>query len=270
MLLGFDFPIGLPMRYAQRVQTSQFMDILALFGSGSWKDFYQPAMSEQEIDLHRPFYPMLPGGARRSRLAEGLQIPFDDLYRQCDRARPNRRAACPLFWTLGGQQVGKAAIAGWREILQPALDDPLTKPLIWPFAGWLKDLLQPGILVVAETYPAEFYRHLGIEFSHPMKGRKSGKRSQSDRAANANRLLEYSSKWNIHLEAALVELIQDGFGRKASGEDPFDAVVGLWGMIEALDHWGADYEPQEAAVRQIEGWIFGMPAEFETKSEPGT
>jgi len=25
-----------------------------------------------------------------------------------------------MFWTLGGNQVGKAAISGWRELLAPA------------------------------------------------------------------------------------------------------------------------------------------------------
>jgi hypothetical protein len=42
------------------------------------------------------------------------------LRRQCERATPTRRAACPLFWTLGSNQVGKAAISGWQEVIAPA------------------------------------------------------------------------------------------------------------------------------------------------------
>jgi len=32
-----------------------------------------------------------------------------DLLRLCERATPDRGDACMLFWTLGGNQVGKAA-----------------------------------------------------------------------------------------------------------------------------------------------------------------
>ena len=78
-----------------------------------------------------------------------------------------KAACCALFWTLGGQQVGKAAISGWTQVLAPALrrlgDNPSIS--IWPFSGCLADLLQPGSTVLAETYPAEYYAHLGVAFS---------------------------------------------------------------------------------------------------------
>lgn len=48
--------------------------------------------------------------------------------RKASASSAARRAACPLFWTLGGNQAGKAAIAGWRDILQPALLDPVLAP----------------------------------------------------------------------------------------------------------------------------------------------
>ena len=39
------------------------------------------------------------------------------LSRACDRATAERPAGAPLFWTLGANQVGKAAIAAWRTML---------------------------------------------------------------------------------------------------------------------------------------------------------
>jgi hypothetical protein len=261
VLVGFDFPIGLPCEYARRSGITNFIKTLPLFGTDSWVDFFHPAVTVQEIALYRPFYPMYPGGAKRAQLAEQLHIPFSQLYRRCENARPGRRAACPIFWTLGGQQVGKAAISGWREVLQPALINSQIPLAIWPFSGRLDKLIQPGRVIAAETYPAEFYTQLNIKFSTPRKGGKSGKRSKADRAANASALLDWCSKHKIQLDASLAELIIDGFGPSASGEDQFDAVVGLFGMINSLDGWGAENEPEADNLRLIEGWIFGMSQE---------
>ena len=43
------------------------------------------------------------------------------LLRRCERGGNGHKQACCLFWTLGGNQVGKAAIIGWRDVLAPAL-----------------------------------------------------------------------------------------------------------------------------------------------------
>lgn len=51
-----------------------------------------------------------------------------------------RNAACPLFWTLGANQVGKGAIIGWRDVLSPALHDD-KGVFLWLFDGFLDDLL---------------------------------------------------------------------------------------------------------------------------------
>jgi len=67
-----------------------------------------------------------------------------------------------VFWTLGGKQVGRAAIIGWRDLLVPALQDPSIDLRLWPFDGDLVDLIAPGAMVVAETYPAEACVHLGM------------------------------------------------------------------------------------------------------------
>ena len=56
----------------------------------------------------------------------------------------------------------KAEIAGWSEVLIPALRGALDVAL-WPFEGLLAELLAPGRSVVAETYPAAtiVFPHLG-------------------------------------------------------------------------------------------------------------
>ncbi len=52
-----------------------------------------------------------------------------------------------LFWTLGGNQVGKGAISGWREIIVPRLDEIG----LWPFDASLADLASSKPVIVAET-----------------------------------------------------------------------------------------------------------------------
>jgi hypothetical protein len=80
---------------------------------------------------------------------------------------------------VGGQQVGKAAISGWRDVLGPAVRSAEMDVAIWPFAGPLFDLFRPGRAVIAESYPAEFYTHLGVCFAR-RPGQRSGKRVQED------------------------------------------------------------------------------------------
>ena len=43
--------------------------------------------------------------------------------------------------------------------------------------------------MLAETYPAEVYGHLGLAFPRPAPGARGGKRVQAARAANAAALL---------------------------------------------------------------------------------
>jgi hypothetical protein len=142
--VGFDFPIGLPQIYARRAGIHDFLSFLEEFQQGRWKEFDQVAEHPEQISLQRPFYPQRPGHARQAHLLQGLGVDHvDQLRRACERARLGRRAAAPLFWTMGGQQVGKAALCGWREVLNPSV-------CIWPFQGRLDDLLRPGRIVVAE------------------------------------------------------------------------------------------------------------------------
>lgn len=259
LFLGFDLPIGVPLAYARLVAVDDFLALLPELGQGQWRTFYQVADYPEQISLFRPFYPNRPGGARRQQLLDGLGLKsMDELWRRCELAQPDRRAATPLFWTLGAQQVGKAAIAGWREILGPAMRNRDSRVAIWPFAGRLANLLDIGGVVVAETYPAECYTHLGVGFGSAKPGLKSGKRVQADRAANGRRLLEWASSQEVELEPAPAAAIVDGFGGGSAGEDPFDALVGLFGMLNVIFGQRPAGWPADPALRRVEGWILGQ------------
>ena len=120
---GFDFPIGVPKLYAKRAGISEFREWLPKLGSGEWKEFWSVCDEPGEISVHRPFYPNGPYMGRRQAhllLGHGVES-LDQLLRRCERGGNGQKRACCLFWTLGGNQVGKAAIIGWRDVLAPAL-----------------------------------------------------------------------------------------------------------------------------------------------------
>jgi len=261
VFLGFDLPLGLPARYAARAGIDDFRAVLPCLGAGRWRNFFEVAALPGEVTPRRPFYPARAGrrgAVARRHLLDGLGLgSYDDLMRRCDRSTPGRRAAAAMFWTLGPQQVGKAAISAWRDLLIPALAAECDLR-IWPFDGPLQELFAPGRIVVAETYPGEIYGHLGVVFSRARRGIKVGKRVQADRAANAAVLLDRADGLGIRLEPALRRAIEQGFGPGSAGEDPFDTTVGLLGMLNvALGNRPAG-EPPDTVVRTVEGWILGQ------------
>ena len=259
IFVGFDFPIGLPGAYAERAAIDDFLAVFPQFGEGDWAQFYDVATCAGEIGLRRPFYPARPGGTTRAHLVAGLGLAsVGELLRACDRAHASRHAAAPIFWTLGAQQVGKGAIAGWREVLAPALRAADPDVAIWPFSGRLRDLFRPSRVVIAETYPAECYAHLGVDLRRGATNGRSGKRWAPSRAANAGTLLTWARAAGVVLSPPLVAAIEDGFGTSASGEDQFDTVVGLLGMLNVLLGGRAPGEPEDERVRHIEGWILGQ------------
>ncbi|MDJ0753814.1 MAG: hypothetical protein QNJ45_09870 [Ardenticatenaceae bacterium] len=260
VLIGFDVPFGLPLAYAQKIHCPDFSTFLRWLERPEWATFFEPADDPADISLRRPFYPARPGGTQRQHLLDGLRVShIDDLRRKCDLATADRGAAAPLFWTLGAQQVGKAALTAWREALLPALRNPQLDIGLWPFAGKLFDLLATHQIVVAEAYPAEFYRHLQIKFPR-RSGQKSGKRVQAERQANAPQLLNWINTNGILADSYLIELIKQGFGPGAAGEDPFDAVVGLLGMLNVVLGHQPPGEPADDQIRVVEGWILGQQA----------
>ncbi|MBT5571945.1 MAG: hypothetical protein HOJ90_12060 [Alphaproteobacteria bacterium] len=254
--VGFDFPLGVPLAYAKSARLDRFMTALPKFGRGAWKHFYDPANSEDEISPKRPFYPNRPGGTRRQQLIDALKLSgANELFRQCDHPTDLRSAANPMFWTMGAQQVGKAAISGWRDLIAPALRQDQTLH-IWPFDGRLTELLtRPGI-TVAETYPGEVYGHLKLQIAASNKS----KLNMDHRREDASRLLGWANENNVQLSAALASDIRDGFGDSSDGEDRFDATVGLFGMLNVIFGHRTSGEPATPVVRQIEGWILGLDA----------
>lgn len=253
-LIAFDFPIGIPAAYAQRVGITSFRDALPKFGDGRWRDFYDVCREAAEINLYRPFYPYSPGGRSQKDLTTALGISWEDLHRRCELKTADRRAACPLFWTLGGNQVGRAALSGWREVVVPILSESKLAGL-WPFDGPLVDLLESRSCVIVETYPTELYAHLGVRLPLSDKG---GKRKQPAREHYATQLLAKAAEVDAELSESARDLVASGFGYSPDGEDPFDAMVGLLGILKHL-RTGATAEPApDTALVSVEGWILGQ------------
>ncbi len=258
VFLGCDFPLGLPVAFARRAGIDHFTDALPYFGAGEWEKFYELASTPTEISIHRPFYPRGVGGAKHAHLTSALGVPsMDDLRRRCELASDRRGAACALFWTLGGNQVGRAAISGWRDLLSPALRASKLDIALWPFAGCLEDLLNNRSYVVAETYPADACVQLGL----PPPGRGWSKRRCEDRRRFASPLRERAENGSATLEASLIEALARGFGDQRDAEDQFDAVVGLLAMLQILAGTQPEGSPDDPVVRHIEGWILGQPAD---------
>jgi len=155
--------------------------------------------------LHRPFYPdgKYKGKKKQDLFSRHGVLSVEPLLRRCERGGKGQRQACCLFWTLGGNQVGKAAIIGWRDLLAPALRSE--KPIsLWPFDGRLRSLLVPGNVVVTETYPTECYGWFGKP--------PGSKGDQDERKRFGASLLRWSDARNVTLEDRLRKEIQFNCG----------------------------------------------------------
>jgi len=261
MVVGFDFPIGLPEAYALAAGIPNFLDALQRLGTGRWAAFFEPARTPAELSLERPFYPANPrprGTVSRHQLAQGLGVPFERLRRRCEHAyastasEPGRRAASPIFWLVGGQQVGRAAIHGWRHVLQRALGNGRDVAL-WPFHGSLETLFSTHQVTIVEAYPGEFKGHLGL-------GRtRWSKRSSHDRAARGAELLGWARRHCVDIERELANWVLEGCGPGPGGEDPFDALIGVLGMINVVTgQRSAGPGKLASPSTAIEGWILGQ------------
>ena len=249
--LGLDLPIGLPGLYAERHggDASDFPAFLR--GLGDKSPFFEVCRIPEEISPARPFYPHNAlKGPRRKDHAERLGMDFEDFRRVCDAKTGDRPAASALFWTLGANQVGKGALTAWEHLLRPALAGP-DPPALWPFDGDFLKSLASGRTVVAETYPAEAMRQLGIKMN-------GSKRRQADRKALAPQLRDRLRDMSARPDRALASLVSDGFGRSGDGEDTFDALMGLLGMLRVVQGKQPDAVPADTKVRRWEGWILGQ------------
>ncbi len=245
--LGVDAPIGLPERY--RRGHAGFPAFLATLSPES--EFFAVADTPDQISHTRPFYPNRgAAGVRRQDLLTGLGLTSSDqLLRLCEQSAANWPAASPLFWTLGAKQVGKGAICLWRDLLLPALrsEDP---PAIWPFDGLLAPLLYTRGTVIAETYPAHAMRQIELGFA-------GSKTRRSDRLNVSERLRAIMHGLAAEPGAALLAEIATGFGAGSDGEDRFDSLVGLLGMLQVVRDPSLDRPPDIEAVLSWEGWILG-------------
>lgn len=251
-LAGFDFPIGLPKAYGAKTDLTGFREALEAFGRGRWANAFNVADDAHEVAIERPFYPRRSlKGTTHAALINGLGVErFDDLLRRCERRTDKRNAACSVFWTLGGNQVGKGAIAGWREVIKPGL---ARGAALWPFDGTLAMLADRHAVTLAETYPAAAYEASGIVFR-----RSESKRRQVDRAAKAGAILVHVERQGIDLHEDVRSMVVDGFGTSSSGEDAFDAFAGLLLMIEVVEGRRGEAPTQGDAADTWEGWIMGV------------
>jgi len=254
VVIGFDFPIGLPRAYACAAGITRFAEALPLFGAADWSDFFAVAKREDEISIRRPFYPHAPGGRNRGQLLRGLNLASAaDLYRMCERRTATRPAASSLVWTLGAKQAGRAAISGWQEVLQPALRHFGRSLGLWPFHGSFVDLVDSRGIVVCETYPANGYTVVGLISA----GRRWSKRRPEDRRSWAPTLLGWARAHSVRISAGLDRQIRAGFGEHADGEDAFDSLIGLFSMIDVVQNRAGDTVPLPPADLDVEGWMLG-------------
>ncbi len=251
--LGVDFPLGLPRAYAAAYGTERDFPAF-LRGLAVRQEFFAVAASLAEVSAARPFYPAR-GLAGMTRAGHAAALGLGSaaaLSRACDRATAERPAGAPLFWTLGANQSGKAAISAWRDMLLAAFAGP-RPPLLWPFEGRLLALLAPGEIAIAETYPAEALRQLGLRLA-------GSKRRQADRRALAGGLRGVMARLGAVPEPALEAALDAGFSADAAGEDRFDSLLGLLCVLAVLGGERPDDAPDDPWIRRWEGWVLGQLA----------
>ncbi|OHV13058.1 DUF429 domain-containing protein [Kushneria phosphatilytica] len=249
-LAGFDMPIGLPTAIRASFPQGRFPEVLLELGQGAWQTFFDVADHITSVHPWRPFYPQRAlRGQKQQDLARALGVEhIDQLRRRCERAGHGSPAACPLFWTLGANQVGKAAIFGWRNILQPAVRRGAH---LWPFDGDLDTLAKQSGVVVCETWPAWAARALGLE-----RNGYQSKRKQLDRRDWCRQLLrQQKAVW--YWESAALDQMATGFGSRAWGEDAFDAMLGVLHMTSVVDGHHPEEYPEDPTLLNWEGWILG-------------
>jgi hypothetical protein len=250
--LGVDLPIGVPRAFAEGRPEPDFPRFLDTIRA--WPDFFRVCETLAELRPDRPFYPARGiKGMTRASHATALGLGgASGLSRACDRATAERPAGAPLFWTLGANQAGKAAIAAWRDMLMPARAKG-DRVRLWPFEGPFRALLEPGGVAMAETYPAEALRHLGMKL-------RGSKRRQSDRAAAAPSLLSAMDRLAVVPEPSLLDAVTTGLGADAAGEDRFDCILGVLCVINVLAGHRPDTAPDDPWLTTWEGWVLGQTA----------
>lgn len=248
--LGLDLPLGLPRGFAAGRAERDFPAFLAARAGDA--AFFEVSATLATVSAARPFYPAR-GVKGMTRAAHAAALGLADaaaLSRLCDRATATRPAGAPVFWTLGANQSGKAAIAAWRDWLAPALAAGAPVAL-WPFGGKLHGLLAKGRVALAEVYPAEALRQLGLKLA-------GSKRAAAPRIALAAPLRDAMARLGVAPTPALAAMIAAGFGADAAGEDRLDCVLGLMAMVAVLDGVRPDHVPDDPWIARWEGWVLGQ------------
>jgi hypothetical protein len=135
----------------------------------------------------------------------------------------------------------------WREVIIPNL----STVGLWPFDGDLQSLSRRYSSVLAETYPGDVYRQLGI----PRRG--WSKRRQEDRQQIGGFISDWlAARPNLNASEVLPH-VSDGVGSDSAGEDRFDAFVGLLGMLSVVTGERPERSQVPEEVLAHEGWILG-------------
>ena len=257
LVIGVDFPIGLPRVYAEAVGVADFRSFLRGEQGPAWDSFAAVAERLADVSLARPFFPR--GRVHTDDKADGppqkawldrLGLAKPDTYRQCDLMTGDRPAAASLFWTVGANQVGKAAIGGWRDLVRPLLRDRSSRLGLWPFDGDMETLMAKAPVVLAETYPGEIYGWFDCQ--------PKAKTRREARLDVVPRLRAVATDFGLVLTDRAAAMLRDGFGDDARGEDRFDSFVGALGLYAIVMGQRAAPVPDDPIFRKVEGWILGQ------------
>ena len=108
VLLGVDFPLGLPMAYARLAGVTSFADLLPKLGYDEWTEFFELCDVAEDISLTRPFYPRRRNSSRRSASTTWMNCG-DAASERLNDAAPQRR--CSGRWAHS-RSDGQPSAAG--------------------------------------------------------------------------------------------------------------------------------------------------------------
>ena len=114
-------------------------------------------------------------------------------------------------------------------------------------------MLSPGAVALAETYPADALRRLGIRL-------RGSKRRHADRWATADMLMMAMDQQAATPDDAMRLAVMEGFGTDASGGDRFDTVVGALHVLNVLAGNHPDSAPVDPWIERWEGRVLGQTA----------
>ena len=247
--LGVDLPIGLPRAYAAALPERDFLHFLA--ATATRPDFFQVCATLAEVGPGRPFYPARgDAGDDAGGACRGARV---------STARPRCRAPA-----TAPRRSGRRALrcSGRWERTSPARrrsrrgrrcccrrSRAARNPALAVRRRRIAALLAPGAVALAETYPAEALRHLGMRL-------KGSKRRQADRAAVASQLAGAMAALGVLPDPELQQAAADGFGGDAAGEDRFDCVLGVLCVLNVLGGQPAGHR----AARSVDPPLGGLGA----------